>query len=141
MIHWDWVASTVENSQHLSIKDIGHTYTMTTKTELEKEIAKNMKAENEIQERLQAKKEKLQQLKVEYSSTTDRLFASNQSLLRMKKALKQQTKDIRTETSSYIDNCVGLALCEAESAFFSEIQSELKENSEYVRRIISIMAL
>jgi LPS O-antigen subunit length determinant protein (WzzB/FepE family) len=108
---------------------------MNTKTELEKEVGKNIIAENEVLKRLEAKKEKLQQLKVEYSATTDRLYASNQSFLRMKKALKQQSKDIRTDTSSYIDNCVGLALSEAESAFFAEMQSELKENLDYVSNV------
>lgn len=105
---------------------------MSFKTELEREVIKNLKDEKALQERLEAKKERLQQLKQRYSETTDELYASDQNLIRMKNALRQQSKDINKQTKNYVDNCVGLALCEAESAFFSEIQGELSDDLEYV---------
>ena len=105
---------------------------MNIQTQLEKEVAKSIKEEQAIHDRLHSKKEILLELKKLYSQKTDELYSSNQMLIRMNRALKQQSKDINKQTKNYIDNCVGIALSEAESNFYSETKAEYARNAEYV---------
>ena len=68
---------------------------------------------------LEEKKNLLVERKKRYSELTTAQYNSNQELIRMQKALKNQTANINTATKKYVDNNVNLALAEADCEYFT----------------------
>jgi hypothetical protein len=84
---------------------------------------------------LEEKKILLAERKKQYSLLTTAQYNSNQELIRMQKALKNQTANINAATRKYVDNNVNIALAEADSEYY---QNKISSHSKGFDQVTSI---
>jgi hypothetical protein len=89
--------------------------------------------ESALRQRYVQLRANLDERKKKYSELTDSVYNSNQSYIRMVKALKEQSKVIEKSVQTYIDLNVERARFEVENELTSISYKDSCDKSEYVR--------
>lgn len=96
---------------------------------------------------LEQKKSLLTERKKRYSELTTLQYNANQELIRMQKALKNQTANISAATKKYVDINVNLALADADCEYFKNnltshsVGFDQVETSEITSLIFTLLTI